>query len=452
MGGGVKVFSQLGKGSCFQVELKLEKSQLAHRVMPKVNIAKLNFLVVDDNETNREVLKGQLEHWGGQVRLFSAGQDLLNYLDDKPKNEKYDIAFLDMQMPEMDGAELGKRIRELLSSEQLKLIMMTSMGCRGDIEYFADIGFDAYFPKPATTSDLFHAISVVSEGGGVLAQAKPLLTHHYLQTIVSTESILESPGKTVVDKVEELSGQTSLANQAVNCYKILLVEDNLINQEVALGLLELLGLTADLAHSGVEALNLLAANEDDQQYDIVFMDCQMPIMDGYEATKTIRKAIGKNYQAIPIIAMTANAMKGDREKCLEAGMNDYLAKPVSIEGFQRIFKQWLSQENHNCWQSEPILKRLGGKKELLVSLLLLFKQNSKSWLQELSYLASLSPRDEAKWLKVIARIKLNATTLGAEEFVGLLDDFASDESIEVELMHSYQSLIAAIDHYLEQNR
>ncbi len=463
MGGRVKVFSQLGKGSCFQVELKLEKSQLSNQVVPEVDISKLKFLVVDDNETNREVLKGQLEHWGGEVSLFSSGLALLTYLQVNGHIERYDIAFLDMQMPVMDGAELGQKIRALEHGQQLKLIMMTSMGYRGDAEFFAKIGFDAYFPKPATTSDLFNAISVVSESGDAFKQASPLVTHHYLQTLSSEKFQPLSELDRVRGSENKQLGDFNVENSlriSLNKYKILLVEDNIINQEVALGLLDLLGQTADIASSGIDALNNLSANDDNQQYDIIFMDCQMPMMDGYEATRAIRNSVDMNFQHIPIIAMTANAMKGDREKCLEAGMNDYLVKPITTEGIERIFETWLSAKaNVELWHDGPILKRLAGKKDLLIKLLLLYKRNSTNWLDHLINQHNEVSADNELDLEIINKFKFNSETLGAEQLIIAIDDMCESNLVGNKtnkkrllidkVISCHRALIDSIEQYIE---
>lgn len=315
MGGDIEVDSEVGKGSQFKFFLMLEKSVKSQLVLPKVDISKLNLLVVDDNETNREVLRGQLEHWGASVTEAMDAKQALQMCEQQLMNNEnsiFDIAFLNMQMPEMDGEQLGKEIRKNKKYNNMKLVMMTSMGLQGETQHYADIGFSAYFPKPATTSDLFDALSIVAEDGNALHQASPLVTHDYLQTLVHEE------------EPTEISWPDNT--------RLLLVEDNQVNQLVAQGILKGFNLQADIAANGLEALDCLRRSVSDTPYTLVLMDCQMPEMDGYEASRAIRDGkAGEENKSIPILAMTANVMQGDRERCLDSGMDDYLSKPISPE-------------------------------------------------------------------------------------------------------------------------
>lgn len=325
MDGSVEVTSEYGKGSCFTVSVLLDKSEEAQLVMPEVDISKLNLLVVDDNVTNREVLRIQLEHWGAAVDEAENGKSALALCEkrleqsDKPF---YDIALLDMQMPGMSGETLGKKLSEQKKFENMKLVMMTSMSYRGDLSHFARLGFSAYFPKPATTEDLFGALSVISKGGEVLEHAEPLVTHDYLQTLV------------------EVSENSDAAWS--NNTRVLLVEDNQVNQIVAISTLELLGINADVAGNGLEALEALQSAPEDAPYTLILMDCQMPEMDGFEATRKIREgAAGERCIHLPIIALTANAMKEDRDRCIDAGMSDYLTKPFEEKQIKDKLVEWL---------------------------------------------------------------------------------------------------------------
>ena len=318
MGGGVLVTSIVGEGSSFSFDIKLDKSKKSTAVMPEVDISKLKILVVDDNATNREIFKAQLNHWGAEVFEQENGKDTLLHLQSLVDHNKpiYDIAILDMQMPDMDGSELGQRIRNNSKLDSLKLVMMTSMAHQGDARHFADIGFSAYFPKPTTTDDLFHALAVVAEDGDAMANAEPLVTHRYLN---------ELQGDSNADASVDFASK-----------RILLVEDNQVNQMVAKGILKKIGcVSIDIAANGVEALQSLQKAPEDAQYDIILMDCQMPEMDGYEATRQIRNGRGgERNKSISIVAMTANAMQGDKEKCLEAGMDDYLSKPINMDALK----------------------------------------------------------------------------------------------------------------------
>ncbi|MCP5078989.1 MAG: response regulator [Psychromonas sp.] len=302
MGGKVDASSVLDQGSTFSFSIKLDESTERSIALPHLNIDSRHFLVVDDNRTNREVLTGQLDIWGASVTEAASGDIALALLEQsflQQGRNIYDVAIIDMQMPYMDGAELGQRIKQNKKLSTMKLIMMTSLAEQGDVQFFANIGFDCYFAKPAAPSDIYNAIAIVIEGGEALNTSTPLLTKHHIHQLT----------------------RTSLPKGT----QVLLVEDNSVNQIVAEGMLQNLGAVSDLAVNGKEALMCL----ENKHYDLVLMDCQMPIMDGYKATKAIRQS-DRPYKDIYIIAMTANALLGDKEKCFEAGMNEYLSKPVDI--------------------------------------------------------------------------------------------------------------------------
>ena len=265
--------------------------------------------------------------WGANVTEACDGQQALLICQqrlDSPDTPLFDIAILDMQMPNMDGIELGRLIKNNEKLASIKLVMMTSMTYQGDIEQLAKIGFSAYFPKPATTSDLYDALNVMAEDGIALASAKTLVTGEYLDSLqqpTHSEQEISIPSNT----------------------RILLVDDNPINLLVAEGILEDFDINVTCACNGKEALACLAGNDQDEAFSLVVMDCQMPEMDGFEATRQIRAgSAGIQNTEIPIIAMTANAMQGDRDKCIAAGMTDYLAKPIVAQQFIEKLASWLS--------------------------------------------------------------------------------------------------------------
>ncbi|WDD96854.1 hybrid sensor histidine kinase/response regulator [Thalassomonas actiniarum] len=322
MDGDIRVSSELGQGSTFSFEICVRACEQKKVMMPSVDIKGTRILIVDDNSTNLEVLKTQLEQWGAKVTQAKSGYEAMALVEQTPENF-FRVAILDMQMPGMDGATLGAKIHNHSNSRETKLIMMTSMGERGDASYFAELGFCAYFPKPATTSDLFDALTVVVEGKEALEVAQPLVTTHHLQSLKRNTS----EGEVAADA------------------RILLVEDNQINQTVVQGILANLGIQADVANNGLEAIAKLNASKSDRLYQVIFMDCQMPEMDGYEATRKIRHgAGGEAYLHVPVIAMTANAMKGDKEKCLAAGMSDYTTKPIDGDIIEQKLIYWLKEE------------------------------------------------------------------------------------------------------------
>jgi CheY-like chemotaxis protein len=212
-------------------------------------------------------------------------------------------------MPEVDGESLGRDIKAEPQLKDLILVMLTSAGERGDAEHFRKLGFAAYLTKPIKQSQLFDCLRIVTGETGSIRKdtSRQIITQH---------SISEDHKKRV---------------------RILLAEDNVVNQKIALRILEKkLGYHADVVTNGKEAIESLERFD----YDLVLMDCQMPEMDGYEATSTIRdlNSAVRNHN-IPIIAMTANDMKGDREKCLEAGMDDYISKPINMQKFADVIKR-----------------------------------------------------------------------------------------------------------------
>ncbi|RLU01116.1 response regulator [Ketobacter sp.] len=344
MGGEIHLESEPGQGSCFFLSLKLGSSEQSQPVLPDIDTSQLKVLLVDDNATNLEALHDQLTHWGVEVRCAENGQRALELCRQEqqaaPQRARpFDIAILDMSMPGMSGAQLARALKADAHLQYIQLVMMTSMAHRGDARYFEDLGFCAYFPKPVTTEDLLTALSVIAAREHT--QPQPLITRHTLRSLRA-----ESPAPAEITWPEST--------------RILLVEDNAINVEVANMILGEQGLSPTVAGNGVEALEHLCSNADSPPFTLILMDCQMPELDGYATTRRIRSgAAGEHYKAIPIIAMTANAMKGDREKCLEAGMNDYLSKPICADSLLDKLRIWVlgqsPQEPLVAESAEPAL-------------------------------------------------------------------------------------------------
>ncbi len=366
MGGDISVSSEINKGSRFDFNVIFQKSTQVSQSMPSISIDKLHIMIVADNRTNREVLSEQLEQLNAKVSMFENGSEAINYCQ-KNSNFTCDIVILDQNMPRLDGAELCKQLRSYQNMTNTKFIVMTSISQRGDATTFAEQGFDAYFVKPATRSDILAAIQVVAEGGDALKSATPLVTKHYLKSLITERNQRE----------EFLSQQ----------FHVLLVEDNVINQEVAIGLLEDIGIAVDIASNGNEAIERLSNTTDSVLFHLVLMDCQMPELDGYQTTKQIRAGkAGDKYTHIPIIAMTANAMKGDKEKCFDVGMDDYLSKPIDTEDLEQKLEKWLQgKRNENdiqvatendkgeeLWNKANALARVRGKDTRLRALTNLF--------------------------------------------------------------------------------
>ena len=337
MDGGISVVSQPGKGSHFNFFILLDESLESRKVVPTIDMHKLNILIVDDNATNREVLTGQLEYWGATIFEADSAKSALEVCESRANDVDlpfFDVALLDMQMPEVDGMELGRLLLADKRFFTMKLVMMTSMSRLGDSNTFAELGFSAYFSKPATTSDLFDALAVVMNRKNTKDSEKQLVTHEYLKTLTPSNN--------------SRTNSTDLGE----VLKVLLVEDNLVNQEVAIGILDEFGVSHDVVSNGQQAINKLLESNGNKTYNLVLMDCQMPVMDGYSATRAIRNGeAGESNSQIFIIAMTANAMKGDKEKCLQAGMDEYLSKPIDPEKLLRKLSEFSGVNNNGLAKS-----------------------------------------------------------------------------------------------------
>jgi CheY-like chemotaxis protein/HPt (histidine-containing phosphotransfer) domain-containing protein len=314
MGGRMWVESALQKGSTFHFVVPFQKTEttpLFPLQGPQPQLADLRLLIVDDNPTNRRILTLQTSKWGMIPRSAVSGSQALEWMR---QGESFDLAILDMQMPEMDGLMLARKIRELPGSLMMPMVLLTSMGVRTDNPVFTSAAFASCLTKPI----------------------KPSQLHEVLMRVVSG-------AKPVTRKSAPAKLDPALAERMP--LRVLLCDDNLINQKVALRLLLQMGYKADVANNGLECLKALER----QPYDLIFMDVQMPEMDGLEATRQIRERQKKTSEPesfkspIIIVAMTANAMQGDREKCIAAGMDDYLAKPVRPDDIRLIVERWGSR-------------------------------------------------------------------------------------------------------------
>jgi PAS domain S-box-containing protein len=263
-------------------------------------------LVVDDNATNRRILQRQISAWGLEVTLSESGQEALQKLRAASEEGRpYRLAILDFQMPGMDGLELASRIKADPGLRETRLVMLTSMGLRQEIEQTHATGIETLLTKPVRQSELYDTLATV------LGDRR-------------------APEETRQRRVTPLpvSGQGR---------RLLLAEDNPVNQRVAIKMLQKLGYEIDLAPDGLQALEKAREN----RYEAILMDCQMPGMDGYETTRELRRLEDGAGSRLPIIAMTANALRGDRERALEAGMDDYLTKPVKPAEVGAMLERWI---------------------------------------------------------------------------------------------------------------
>jgi len=318
MQGNVSVESQVGKGSCFTFNVMLEATAKPPQPAEKLN--DITVLVVAKNQSHRQALARQLQGWGVTVIKAEQGKTALSLTDTEASSITF--ALIDYHLPDQPGIELAQRLQKRFDLLKSQIMLMTPMN---DSESFPSPNSTIYctLTKPILPSALWQAITS--------SKAEPFSQH----------------------QSEALTEEESIAS-TLPALRILLVEDDQMNQLVFKAMMEQYGLQVDIARHGKEALQRLQTASSDHSYHLVFMDCQMPEMDGYETTRQIRTGVaGEPYQTVPIIAMTAYAMAGDQEKCLTAGMDDYISKPLTQEKVMTILAKW--SENAETKTSEDAI-------------------------------------------------------------------------------------------------
>ncbi len=320
MGGAMWVESESGRGSQFQFTAKLQavdskEIKVGIAAAPEV-LRGVKVLVVDDNRTNRRILEGMLKRWDMKTTSVEGGEEALAQLSAaREAGEPYSLILTDMHMPKMDGFALVERIRRRPELSTATIMMLTSSGHPGDAARCQELGVAAYLLKPIRQSELRQAVGRVL-GACEQKGAIPLITRYALQDARDSGSYL----------------------------KVLLAEDNAVNQRLAVRMLEKRGHRVAVAANGIEALQAL----EKESFDLVFMDVQMPEMDGLEATAAIREKEKHNGFRQPIIALTAHAMKGDREKYLDGGMDGYLSKPIRPQELDEILEDYLRRREESA--------------------------------------------------------------------------------------------------------
>jgi two-component system sensor histidine kinase/response regulator len=423
MGGHVGITSQSGHGSTFWCTahfLKQTTSPLA--IVPSVELTGRRVLIVDDNESNRRILHHLVTGWGMLDDQAGDAASAMALIEQRAVNGvSYDVAIVDMLMPGKDGLQFAKELKIHPVGSLVRLVILTSLIQRGHAELARQAGFVAYLTKPVRHDQLSNCLRTVLGLSGPLSEGNPT---------------------TVATPAPQLITRHTLA-ESLSTPRVLVVEDNLINQKLTVRMLEKLGYQSDVVGNGQEALAALARGS----YSVVLMDCQMPIVDGFEATRLIRQresAIRESAAAnspetrhTPIVALTANAMQGDRERCLAAGMDDYLAKPLRKEDLKGVLDRWISisiqlqithaggaEHSAEGADAEPfpiifdvavILRNIGGDRALLEELIALFLRRYQLMLEEIR--AALANRDQKAVEQAAHALKGTASNLCASEVV-----------------------------------
>ena len=370
MGGQISVESEKGKGSKFQFTARfgLQKGQAVKHILTRSeNLEDLSVLVVDDNTTNRFLLHEMLTNWRMKPTAVENGRGALALMERAVNaGTPFVLAIVDFHMPEMDGFSLVRRIRENPRFAGIKIVLLSSIGRRGDANRCEELDIDGYLTKPVKQSDLLDTIMTVF--GNYLQEGSSIL--------VTRHSLRESRRH----------------------LKILLVEDNAVNRKLAVRVLERRGHEVEVANNGLEALAIL----EEKSFCLILMDIQMPEMDGLEATRVIREKEQGTDTHIPIVAMTAHAMKGDREHCLEVGMDGYVSKPIKAEELFGVIEGQLTvsaktkkgnsisegpgetrEEQENFLDKSAALACAEGDMELFKELVELFIEDSQKQLSEI---------------------------------------------------------------------
>jgi two-component system sensor histidine kinase/response regulator len=451
MGGQVGLRSRPGEGTTFWCTAIFQKQPVcAPAIVPSAELSGRRVLIVDDNESNRTILHHLISGWGmqdGQARNATEALEMLTQA--AAKGEPYDAAVLDMLMPGKDGLQLAQEIKALPQGAGMRLVVLTSLIQPGHAERARRAGFSAYLTKPVRHDKLQGCLRVVfglqpgsgttgTGSGKTRAAAPPLITRH------------------------------TLAEQSPRP-RILVAEDNVVNQKLAVRMLDRLGYQPDVVSNGQEAVTAFER----ESYAAIVMDCQMPTMDGYEATKQIRAHeqrpdISRTVAHIPIIALTANAMPGDRERCKAAGMDDYLSKPVKTDDLGFILQRWaplptttdipapvprreMTKTDARAFDAAAMLANIGGDAELFEQLIRLFLDRHGLLMKEIE--TAIGQADASALERAAHSLKGTAANLCAPDVVllagqleasGRLGTLTEAPSLLVQLDRTVQELVSVL--------
>jgi CheY-like chemotaxis protein/HPt (histidine-containing phosphotransfer) domain-containing protein len=375
MGGSIHVESSLGAGSKFWFTISFEKQE-AQEHQPMGMLTGVRALIVEASAVNRGILHSQMSNWGMSIRVCAAPQEATELLAEAgSRGAPYDIAIIDLGLPGMDAFELARTIKARGEIAKVRLVVLTRR--QADVKHAREAGIDACLAKPVRQTVLYECLVNVMAGQPQEAVAQPVFSEPANPAAAGTRG------------------------------DILVVEDNLINQQVALGILQIQGYRVTVVNNGREALEAHAQGA----FDLILMDCHMPEMDGFEATRAIRASERSTGKRVPIVALTANAMAQDREACLAAGMDDHLSKPFSMVTLQDMLDRWMPKVTASQAKDAPpaalaeangadvldrqVLAQLGkvltnGKPELLGRVIKLYLAESPKLMKKLRQAADAS--------------------------------------------------------------
>jgi signal transduction histidine kinase/CheY-like chemotaxis protein len=381
MGGHIGVRSASGRGSTFWCTARFIKQPSSPRaILPTGDLEGRRVLIVDDNESNRMILHHLVTGWGMIDDLAEdASAALKRITEAAARGLSYDLAIVDVMMPEKDGLQLAREFQQHPAGAGIRIVVMTSLLQRGHAEQARQAGAMGYLPKPVRHDQL----------------------RECLRTVLGIERVARQDPRQSAPVLPQLVTRHTLAEHVAR-QRILVVEDNIVNQKLAVRMAEKLGYQPDVVGNGQEALAALAKGE----YAAILMDCQMPIMDGFQTTQMIRRREelqgGEAHSPhIPIIAVTANAMHGDRERCLAAGMDDYLAKPVKLEALRAVLQRWVTpsadsvpakmpeplssvhESQRGVFDPAKMFQNIGGDNELFGQLIGLFLDRYQAMLADI---------------------------------------------------------------------
>jgi CheY-like chemotaxis protein/HPt (histidine-containing phosphotransfer) domain-containing protein len=410
MGGRIGVESRPGLGSDFWFDIPFELGKPVEQVhFDKTGFERTKILVVDDQESALTIMQAYVRSWGMQCDVVNNGRDAIEMIKrEASRGTPYDLAITDLVMPGMDGIKLLEEVKKQSSLSHTKMMLCTGYDEKGLAEDAGKKGFAGYLTKPVQQSRLFNSIA----------------------NVVLNRHVIAEP---FASKAEPLGNIDLASDPSVQSLMILLADDNVVNQKVALAQLKKLGLKAVVVPNGRAAVEEVIR----RNYALVLMDCQMPELDGFEATAAIRRAELSTGRHIPIIGLTAHAMEGDREKCIESGMDDYLSKPTSLQKLSKALRKWILGEAGNNLVPVPIEEADYTRildDDVILELTPIFIDDTANCLKMLSDAVAKKDVEEIK--SVVHQLKGSCAGVGATKMASICRQIEmmlkEDQSAEVE--------------------